>query len=487
MTAKRLALWALFIIFLANFLNYTDRQLVSALEKPLRSGLALNEVEYGLLWTLFTVGYMLCAVPIGLLADRLSRTRLFALCIIIWSMATIISGMAQTKFILYVARIFIGVGEAGCLVIGPSLISDFFRTKVRGKALSMFFLAMPLGGTAAFIMAGLLINILSWREMFILAGAPGFLIAVFIWVLPEPERGQADADPSSHHHHHGPRKGGGGLRGYIQLLRTPTLMLIILAQAFGVFILIPLIHYGVEFFISMRGMAEDEARVALGVIALIGGLAGSIVAGIVGDRLAARTKGAYALLAGIGYLLSIPCLMAGFWLETKWMYLTALTFGCFFIFMCMPAVNTQIANVVRPTLRASAWALAVFILHLLGDTVSPPLFGYFNRELGELHAAKLGIDSDAIQATIGTAMSESLAIKVNYSIGRQWAFFWFALALIPASLCCFIAALTAKRDIAWVEEQGRKEQESEEKETAPIPESDETSLPPDTHNELPPT
>ena len=191
MTARRLALWALFVIFLANFLNYTDRQLVSALEEPLTRALGFTEFEYGLLWALFTIGYMLCAVPIGLLADRVSRTRLFALCIIVWSLATVLSGMAQTKFVLYVARVCIGIGEAGCLVIGPSLISDLFRKRVRGKALSMFYVAMPLGGAAAFIMSGILMKLgFSWREMFVLAGAPGFLIAVFIWVLPEPERGR---------------------------------------------------------------------------------------------------------------------------------------------------------------------------------------------------------------------------------------------------------------------------------------------------------
>lgn len=478
MSTRRLALWALFVIFLANFLNYTDRQLVSALEKPLRGALNLTGVEYGLLWTLFTVGYMLCAVPIGLLADRLSRTRLFAFCIVIWSVATIASGMAQTKMVLYIARIFIGVGEAGCLVIGPSLISDFYKQRVRGKALSIFFLGMPLGGTMAFIMAGLLIDTITWREMFVLAGAPGILIAVFIWVLPEPERGESEEGAMASHSH----AKGGSFRDYFHLLKTPTLMLIILAQAFGVFILIPIIHYGVEYFISMRGMGEQETRVTLGLMALVAGTLGSLLAGVVGDLLARKMKGAYAFLAGIGYLASLPCLLVGFHAETKWVFLAALTGGCFFIFLCMPAVNTQIANVVRPRHRATAWALAVFILHLLGDTVSPPLFGAVNQHFGMLHTGQLGLDAESVSATVGPAMSQSLALQVSYGIGRQYAFTWFAFALVPASVCCFIAAMTARRDIAWVEEQERKElaQEGEEKPSKDPPPSlsDQGSMPP---------
>src|SRR5271170_3250941 len=136
MTQRRAALYALGVIFAANFFNYTDRQLVSALEEPLRETLKLDEEEFGFLWTLFTIGYMLCAVPVGILADRFSRTRLFALCIVVWSVATIASGLAEDKWVLYTARVFIGVGEAGCLVIGPSLISDLFATEVRGRALS---------------------------------------------------------------------------------------------------------------------------------------------------------------------------------------------------------------------------------------------------------------------------------------------------------------------------------------------------------------
>src|SRR5438045_3658065 len=135
------AVWALTLIFLANFFNYVDRQLVSALEKQLHDEptLQIGETEFGLLWTLFTVGYMVCAVPIGLLADRIHRPRLFSICIVIWSVATVVSGMAETRTALYVARMFIGVGEAGCLVIGPALLSDLFSLKARSKALSIFY------------------------------------------------------------------------------------------------------------------------------------------------------------------------------------------------------------------------------------------------------------------------------------------------------------------------------------------------------------
>lgn len=409
----RYARYALAVIFFANFLSYLDRQLVSALEEPIRNpatGLALSSAEFGLLWTLFTVGYMVCAPFIGFASDRYRRPRIFAFCIFIWSLATIASGLAQTKGILYVSRVFIGLGEAGCLIIGSALISDFFAKESRGRALSVFYLGLPLGGTAAFILAGVFLKLdWSWRSLFYAAGAPGFLVAALIWVLLDPPRGTAEAagDP------HARPPGRTRLRDYVQLFRTPTLMFIILAQAFAVIILVPLIHYGVEFFVGQRGMDKGGARIALGVIALVAGGAGNTLSGWLGDRLRRRFKGAYAAMAGVSFLAGLPCLLVGFLAPSPWVYLPALTLGAFCIFLTMPAVNTQIANASHPSQRAMAWALAVFVLHLLGDTLSPPVFG-----------------------------------KVDEALGRQQAFLLFSAALLPAAFCCFAAARTAGRDEA---------------------------------------
>jgi predicted MFS family arabinose efflux permease len=401
--------YALAIIFCANFFSYLDRTLVSALEKPLRTDMGLDGTEFGLLWTLFTLGYMVCAPFIGYASDHYRRTRIFAFCIFIWSVATIASGMATVKPVLYVSRIFIGLGEAGCLVIGSSLISDFFGKESRGRALSFFSLGMPLGGTAAFIMAGLLLKHLGWRELFYIAGVPGFFLVVLIWLMIDPPRGSSDAVDG----HVAPK--GVGFGQYLQLFKTPTLLLVILAQAFAVIILVPLIHFGAEFFIKERHMSEEQARISLGVIALIAGAAGNSVSGILGDRLRRRFKGAYAAMAGVSFLLGLPCLLVGFSATNKFVFLPALTFGAFFIFLCMPAVNTQIANATRSTQRAMAWALAVFVLHLLGDTLSPPVFG-----------------------------------TVEAAIGRHQAFLIFSMALLPASICCLLAARTAGADEAKI-------------------------------------
>lgn len=403
--SSRYLAYALAVVFFANFLNYADRQVVSALEVEIKSAFAMNKAEFGMLWSAFTLGYMVFAPLIGYWAGRYRRTMLFAACVFIWSLATIGSGMATGKTALFLSRFLIGVGEAGCLVIGPTLVADYFSDRFRGRALALFFLGMPLGGTAGYLIGGLVTHYSgSWQNAFYVAGAPGLLVAILIAMLAEPPRAGSPGTGSEEH--------VGGVRSYLGLLRNKTLMLIILAQAFAVMILVPILHYSIEFFQKERGMTKVEASLALGVIGLVGGLIGSGLAGLLGDRLARRTRGAYALLAGVAYALALPAFFIGFSTDSRAIFLPALGVGATCLFLCMPAVNTQIANVVPGHQRAMAYALAVFILHFLGDMAAPPLFG-----------------------------------KVADIYGSQQTFLVTSSTLILAATCCFLAVRTADKDI----------------------------------------
>ena len=361
---------------------------------------------------------MACSPFIGYLSDRYRRPRLFAICIFFWSLATIASGLAQSIWILYPARVVIGLGEAGCLVIGSSLIADYFSKEARGRALSIFYLGLPIGGTAAFILAGQLLDVVGWRGLFYLAGIPGFVLVVLIWTLVDPPRGASEGADA----HQGPGKPR--FKEYVQLLKTPSLLLIILAQAFAVTILVPLTHFGVAFFTVARHMEPDDARNALGIVALVAGVAGISLSGIAGDWLTRRIRGAYAILAGTSFLLGFPAILIGLLSENPWVFLPALTIGAFCIFFCMPTVNTHIANVSKPTQRAMAWALAVFVLHLLGDTFAPLVFGMVEDLYKDPSLPKNAVDPEA----------------------REMTFMIFSFSLIPASLCCFLAAKYARRD-----------------------------------------
>jgi MFS family permease len=392
--------YAVGVLVVANLLNYLDRQLVSALEREIVAAYDLSKVEFGGLWSAFTVGYLAFAPVLGWLASRWSRTKLFASCVAVWSLATIGSGIAPDTATLFASRVFIGVGEAGCVVMGPALVAEYASDATRGRLLAIYALGMPLGGTLGYGVGGMAGTLIAdWRDAFLIAGLPGVGLAALLLFLREP-RGPA---PSGSMSVMSARRLGFG--GYWLLLRDRPLFLLILGQTFAVVMLVPMLHFCVEFFQADRGMTKLEATTSFGLTALIAGALGSVISGVVGDRLATRSKGAHARLAAIAYAVAIPAIWVGFASESRPVIFVALGIGATAMFASAPANNTSLANLVSPQQRAMAFALTVFATHLFGDMVVPPVFG-----------------------------------GVAEAIGTGPAFQWITLALVGSSISCFAAA-----------------------------------------------
>ncbi|MBI4232661.1 MFS transporter [Candidatus Peregrinibacteria bacterium] len=402
--SKSYAIYALIIIFFANFFNYVDRFLVSAVLHRIDVDFGLSGFKEGFLWTAFTLGYMLSAPFIGYLSDRRSRTKIFAFCVFVWSLATIASGLSAmfgSYALLVISRILIGVGEAGCLIIGPPLIADYFPAHIRGRMLSIFFLGLPLGSIGGYLLGGLVKE--NWPLAFYIGGAPGFIIAILILLLYEPQRGQSEGAGS---HSLPPAN----LKSYLEFFKTKTLLYIIFAQAAGTFTFIPLVHFGKIYLIEERKMGDNESAIILGVAIFVGAL-GNIVGGWLGDKLYKKTKSAYSLLAAIGYLCGFAFTVLALLSPDEMIYIVTTLTAFFFFLACMPLVNTQIANVTSPEKRAVAFAITVFILHLLGDTISPIFFG---------------------------------VAKDHW--GLQKSFLAFTLPLLISGVLCFFAARYAKSE-----------------------------------------
>jgi sugar phosphate permease len=202
-----------------------------------------------------------------------------------------------------------------------------------------------------------------------------------------------------------------GLKRYAALLKNRTLLFIILAQAFAVMFLQPFLHYGIGFFEEERSMSKERAALTLASLALVAGALGNALSGFIGDRLNRRVNGAYALMAGVTFCVGMPFMLIGFTSHQIAVAAPALGMGAFCYFLCMPAVNTQIANAVPADRRAMAYALAVFILHCLGDTAALPAFGRVSDYIGK----------------------------------KETAFMIFSGALLLAGGCCFLAAKFAPK------------------------------------------
>src|SRR5271154_6426144 len=183
------------VLSFINLFSYLDRYVASALVESLKhSELALSDANLGSLMSGFLVVYFLTAPVFGALGDRRSRPRLIALGVACWSLATALSGFAFNFLSLFAARAAVGVGEAAYVTIAPSLLSDYFPVRQRGRVMAIFFCAIPVGSALGYVVGGLVDKHYGWRMAFFVAGIPGLLLAALCLLLKDPPRGVQEAD-----------------------------------------------------------------------------------------------------------------------------------------------------------------------------------------------------------------------------------------------------------------------------------------------------
>src|SRR5262245_14082806 len=196
---KRAAYYGLVVVTLLNFLNYIDRYILAAVLPRMQTELELTNTEAGLLATAFLVSYFITSPIFGVLGDRVSRTRLMALGVGAWSLATAATGIMRSFAQLMTVRSFVGIGEAAYGTISPSLLSDYFPRLQRGRAFAVFYVALPVGAAVGYLLGGFIEPALGWRAAFYIVGLPGILLAFLALTVADPPRGATEdsAEPTS--------------------------------------------------------------------------------------------------------------------------------------------------------------------------------------------------------------------------------------------------------------------------------------------------
>lgn len=371
-TPDRAARAALVTLAFINLLNYLDRFVVSALAESLkRSELGLTDTQLGLLMTGFVLVYMLTSPIFGALGDRGRRPRLVALGVLIWSLATTLAGFARGFGSLFTARAVVGVGEAAYGTIAPGLLADLFPRSRRGRVMAVFFAAIPVGSALGYVVGGLVDHAWGWRAAFFVAGGPGLLLALLCLRLPDPPRGAQDEPDAGQ-----APEPSGLLASYADLLlRNRTYLLTILGYAAYTFAIGGMAFWMPSFLERVRGVPAREATVQFGAIVVATGFAGTFAGGWLGDALLKRNAQAYLWLSGVGTLLAAPLAWVVFTDPRPAVYLPVVVVAELLLFASTGPINSTIVNVVRPGQRATAVALSILAIHLLGDVPSPPLIG----------------------------------------------------------------------------------------------------------------
>jgi MFS family permease len=364
------ARWVLALLFAVNLLNYIDRQILYAVFPPLQAELGLSDTQLGLLASAFMWVYLSTAPIFGLLADRWSRPRLMSLGVGIWSVATALSGMVRHFGELVLGRAIVGVGEASYGSVAPALLSDHFPPAERGRILAVFSMGIPVGSALGYLLGGALEGAFGWRAAFFGVGLPGLVLAWRVGRLSEPIRGGLDgvirvADRAA-------RPGRGE---YLELLRTPAYIINCLAMTAMTFAVGGLAAWFPTYLTRVRGMDLPQANLTFGLLTLVSGVGGTVTGGWLGDRLLRRIPAAYFLVSGVGFALSVPCTVAVLLLQDRLWVLTAVFVAEVLIFLSTGPLNAIIANVSRAEVRATAYAANIFVIHALGDAISPTIVG----------------------------------------------------------------------------------------------------------------
>lgn len=371
-------LWLLLIVYIFNFL---DRQIVNILAEPIKADLSLSDTQLGLLaGPAFAVFYAVLGIPIARYADRPSsnRVRLISLSIAIWSAMTMVCGMAQNFVQLALARIGVGVGEAGCTPAAHSLITDTVKPEKRASAIAFYGMGVPIGSLLGLVIGGVVNDIYGWRIALMLVGLPGVILAVILlYFMKEPRLYRSAAENSA-------------ANAVRQLSVKEALSEIFTSRAF-IYLLIAssvtaFLGYGkslwtISFFIRSHGLSTTEAGIAMAVVLGVAGALGTWLGGKAADRFGAKDKKHILSMPAFGMAIAAPILFLGYYME-DWRVAVAL--------LIVPTVLNSayygptfacVQGLVRPQARAVAASLMLFAQNLIGLGLGPFIFGVLSDSL----------------------------------------------------------------------------------------------------------
>jgi MFS family permease len=359
-----------------NILNYIDRNVLFAVQSDVKKEFMVSDAKIGLLTSAFFFTYMFAAPLIGWLGDRFPRKNLVVSGVCIWSGFTFLTWFVHDYNQLLFRHAIVGIGEASYATIAPTLIADSFPPLRRGRMLSIFFLGLPVGSAAGYFVGGYIAHYFGdWRVPFLAAGIPGFLLALLLWMLPEPPRGQ--------HEEHAPVDVRTLLSG---LARNGAFLTATFGMAMYTFAVGGMQVWIPTFLVRLRGLDLKTANIDFGLITIFNGIVATLLGGWLGDRLLKRYFGAYYSFSGIAMLVAVPLMVAAIYVRGRFMF-PAIFAAVFFILVGTGPTNAALVNSVSASIRSTALAVNVFIIHLLGDAVSPTLIGRISDKTGSLQTA----------------------------------------------------------------------------------------------------
>jgi len=394
----------LILLTIVYTLSFIDRQIIGTLSPFIKEDLGLNDSQLGWLKGFaFALLYTAVGIPIAWLADRYNRVRIVSISLTLWSGFTVLTGLANSFASILIARIGVGIGEAGGSPPSHSIISDMYPKEKRASALGVYSLGIPFGIMFAFFAAGQLATTLGWRGTLIALGVPGVVLALIVMVyIKEPVRGatdntKADLKPTS-------------IKDSIfTLAKIPSWWAVCLGAAFVSYGSYSVANWNVDYLIRFDPSLKtpERFRWVLNWLGIINGLAfglGTYFGAILVEKLAKKNVSAYGWAPAIALLIGVPCLIASYWVDTVGLHLILIT-----VYLTASGVylgpSFSVAQTLAPIrMRAMSTAMFFLILNLIALGGGPTLTGIISNALtpqyGETHGLRLAMTLLAITYVI---------------------------------------------------------------------------------------
>ena len=369
--------YALSLFLLVYIINFVDRQIFGILIEPIRLEIDLSDTQLGLLGGIaFAIFYTFAGIPIARWADVGVRKNIVALALVIWSVMTMFTSTAKGFGTLLIARVGVGIGEAGCSPPIHSLISDMYPEEERATALSTYALGIPIGAAIGTLLGGWIGEYFGWRMAFMVVGLPGIIVAIVVFfTVREPPRGYSEPDHVKVQKDLVPLadtiKFLWGLKAFRHLSFAGALHAFV---GYGVGLFIP------AFFMRVHGFGLAETSTYLFLIGLTG-MIGTYLGGYLGDRMGKKDKRWYMGVPGIATMLSVPFAVFFYTTGDPMLAIVLAIPGAILGPMYLGPTFAMTQTLVPPAMRSTASAILLFVLNLIGLGLGPVFAGFLSDTL----------------------------------------------------------------------------------------------------------
>lgn len=407
--------YVLIMLTLVYVFNFIDRQLLVILQESIKKDLQLSDTQLGLLSGFtFAIFYVTMGIPIARLADQKNRRNIVAMSLALWSLMTAFSGLAKNYLQLLLARIGVGVGEAGGSPPAHAMISDYFPPDKRATALSFYSMGIYVGMMIGFVMGGFLNESLGWRTAFFVLGIPGIAFSLLFYAtVKEPRRGATDPSHAVTPHEH-------SLGDVLRLLYAKrTFVVLALATGLHTFSIYGVFNWAPSFLTRLHGLSQSQVGIALGIIFGIGGGVGTLLGGYLTDHFGKKNPRWYLKIPALAITLSIPIIITALFFPNT--LISEISFGlcsCLYSMYLGPSIAVA-HRLVPASMRALTSAILFLVLNLIGLGFGPLV---------------VGVISDVLKPTLGI---ESL----------RWAMSFIVIVSLMAVWLFFMASKTMNHDI----------------------------------------